>query len=414
MASAVTDGVSKGLFDPFDEDLIVAPGAHYRRLRLEDPVHWSPSLRAWLVTRMEDVRNVLNDRSFEALEGAKYISELARRAGRDYSSLIQVLDVTLFYKEGPAHQQTRRTISKIINRIPLSQLKSRIDDIATSLSTRLSNLSEYDAIEEFAEPLPHYVMAYILGLRESDIPTLNELLRQLSLTFDGCTLDVYDNINAKAGVALDLLQSRIAEVVNNDTESGLSGIYEGTSGSESDRLAQSAAIALFTYRVGSETTMSLIGFLIRALLERPWLRQMIHDNPAVAGTAVSEVIRLEGMVQRSLRVCRQARIIGNKTIQSGDCVMVLFASANRDPAAFAAPDDLNLEQTARPDVAFGEGRHYCPGASLTQFEGRVALEHLVKLPAIERAGDEKWYAGRTIRRLTHLPVRVVRNPGAGS
>jgi len=414
MASATTESGSKNLFDPFDEDLIVAPYGPYHKLRSEDPVHWSPPLRLWLVTRMEDVRTVLNDRSFEALEGAKYISELARRAGRDYSSLIRVLDVTLFYKEGPVHQQTRRTISRVVNRVPLSQLKASIDGIATSLSSRLSSLSEYDAIAEFAEPLPHYVMAHILGLRESDVPTLNALLAQISLTFDGCTLDVYDNISAKAGVALDLLESRIAEAVNSNTESALSGIYESTSGTESDRLAHAAAIALFTYRVGSETTMSLIGFLIRALVEHPWLRQTIRDDPSYAQTAVSEVIRLEGMVQRGMRVCTQTRVIGGKKIQPGDRVMLLFGSANRDAAAFDAPDDLNIEQKARPDVAFGEGHHYCPGASLTQLEGRIALEHLVKLPSIERAGDEKWYAGRTIRRLTSLPVRVVQNPGAGS
>jgi cytochrome P450 len=414
MASVVIDSVSRALFDPFDNKLIVAPHAHYHRLRSEDPVHWSPSLRAWVLSRMEDVRKVLNDDGFDAIEPAKYVSELARRAGRDYSSLVRVLDATLFYKEGPNHQQTRRTISKIINRVPLSQIKSVINDIATSLSAKLSNLLEYDAIAEFAEPLPHYVMAHILGLRESDVLTLNELLTHLTLTVDPSTLDLYDEINAKAGVALDLLQSRIAEATNSEAESGLLGIYEGTSGSESDRLAQAAAITLFTYRVGAETTMALIGFLTRALLDHPWLRHAIRDNPAYAETTVSEVLRLEGVVQRAVRICTRARVIGGKTIQPGDRVFLLFGSANRDPATFAAPNDLNINQRPRPDLVFGEGRHYCLGASLAQLEGRIALDHLVKLPPIERAGDEKWYAGQSIRRLTRFPVRVVPNPGAGS
>ena len=160
--------------------------------------------------------------------------------------------------------------------------------------------------------------------------------------------------------------------------------------------------------------MAMISFLFRALLERPWLRQKIRDDPTFAQTTVSEVLRLESIVQRPLRVCTQTRMIGGKTIQSGDRIMLLLGSANRDPAAFAAPDDLNIEQKARPHVAFGEGHHYCVGASLAQLEGRIALEHLVKLPPIERAGDEKWFAGQTIRRLTRLPVRVVQNPGAGS
>lgn len=414
MISAITESVSKDFFDPFDEDLIVEPYSRYHRLRSEDPVHWSPLLRVWVLSRMEDVKNVLNDRNFEAIEAAKYISELARRAGRNYSSLIRVLDATPFYKEGPVHQQTRRTISKITTRVPLSEMKSIINDIATSLSAKLSTVLEYDAIAEFAEPLPHYVMAHILGLQKPDVRTLNEMLTQLTLMLDGCTLDVYDKINAKAGIALDLLQSRIAEAVNSNAENGLSGIYMGTSGSESQRLADAAATVLFIYRVGAETTMALIGFLIRALIELPWLRQTIRDNPAFAQTAVSEVLRLESMVQRALRVCTQARVIGGKTIQPGDRVLLLLGSANRDPAAFATPNDLNIKPQAKSHVAFGEGHHYCVGAALAQLEGRIALEHLVKLPPIERAGDEKWYAGRSIRRLTYLPVRVVQNLGAGS
>ena len=63
--------------------------------------------------------------------------------------------------------------------------------------------------------------------------------------------------------------------------------------------------------------MALIGFLIRTLIERPWLRQTIRDDPAFAQTAVSEVLRLESMVQRQARVCTQARLIGGKSIQPG-------------------------------------------------------------------------------------------------
>jgi cytochrome P450 len=113
-------------------------------------------------------------------------------------------------------------------------------------------------------------------------------------------------------------------------------------------------------------------------------------------------------VQRSVRLCQEDRVIGGKTIRAGERLLLLLGAANRDPAAFAAPDDLKVDRGGPPDLVFGAGHHFCLGASLARLEGRIALEHFVRLPPIELAGEESWYPGRSIRRLTRLPVKVVR------
>lgn len=413
MTSTNAKGAWKDLFDPFDEELVVAPYSQYHRLRSEDPVHWSPPIRAWVLTRMEDIRAVLNDSNFVALEPSKILADLARRAGRNYDPMVRVLDAALFFNEGARHRQDRKTISKIMNHTKLSQLEPVINDLASSLASKLSGLSEYDAIAEFADPLPQYVMAQILGLPVVDVPVLSELLAQLTLIFDPTTLDVYDTVNRKVGTALDLLKSRIAEAAGSTEESGLSILYGGTSGTETQRLADAAATALFAYRVGSETTTGLIGLLIRTLIRQPRLRQMAREKPSLVPTIVSEVLRLESNVQRPVRIGRVARVIGGKTIQPGERVMLLLGAANRDPAAFPEPDDLRVDRRALPDVAFGEGHHFCLGASLARLEGRIALEQFLRLPPIEQAGHEKWYPGRAIRRLIRLPVRATGFTRAG-
>jgi transposase len=145
---------------------------------------------------------------------------------------------------------------------------------------------------------------------------------------------------------------------------------------------------------------------IRTLIRQPRLRQMAREKPSLVPTIVSEVLRLESNVQRPVRIGRVARVIGGKTIQPGERVMLLLGAANRDPAAFPEPDDLRVDRRALPDVAFGEGHHFCLGASLARLEGRIALEQFLRLPPIEQAGHEKWYPGRAIRRLIRLPVRA--------
>jgi cytochrome P450 len=396
----------KNIFDPFDEKLSVAPFPEYHRLRSVEPVHWSPPLQSWVLTRMADIQAVLNDDSFRTVDTAKTLGDLARRSGRNYDPIIRFLDATLFFKDGAGHRQDRRTISKIMNRTTLSQLEPVIENFASSLSSKIRNLSEYDAIEEFADPLPQFVMAHILGLPLSDVPALSELLAQLTLIFDVATPELCNSINAKVGEALELLKSRIAGAAASPVESGLSILYGSTSGAESERLADAAAIALFTYRVGSETTTGLIGLLIRTIIQQPQLRQMVRENPSLAASVVSEVLRLESNVQRLGRICRKARVIGGRSIQPGQRVMLLLGAANRDPAAFAEPDRLSLDRPGEADVVFGAGQHFCLGASLARLEGRIALEQFLRLPRIEQAGDERWYSGRSIRRLVRLPVRV--------
>ena len=128
-----------------------------------------------------------------------------------------------------------------------------------------------------------------------DVPVLSELLAHLTLIFDPTTLDVYDTVNRKVSTALDLLKSRIAEAAGSTEESGLSILYGGTSGPETQRLADAAATALFAYRVGSETTTGLIGLLIRTLIQQQ-LRQMACEKPSLVPTIVSEVLELESDV----------------------------------------------------------------------------------------------------------------------
>ena len=337
------------------------------------------------------------------------MADLARRAGRNYDSLIKVLDAAPFFKHGEQHRRNRRTLSKLINHIPLNRLEPVIYNISSSLSSRLAGLFEYDAVEQFAEPLPQYVMAHILGLPSSDVPILSDLLAQVTLIFEHGTLDLYDRINTTVIAALDLLKSRVREAVRNSAsaDGGLFLLYEDTAGPENERLADAAAMAVVMFRVGAETTIALLGFIIRTLVRRPTLYHSVRANLDLAPVVVSEVLRLESSVQRAIRVGQSTSVIGGKTIRAGERVLLLLNAANRDPTAFAEPDDLIMDRTEVADVAFGGGSHYCIAANLARLEGRIAGEHFVKLAQVEQTGDEAWYSGRVIRRLNRLPVRVM-------
>ena len=403
----MTDTAARSvLFDPFDETLISAPNQFYHRLRSEDSVHWNPTLQCWILTRMEDVVAVLHDKNFVVTNPAQSLTELAARANRDYGPLINVLNAMPLLQEGPRHRQSRQTFAKVINRIPLRELRPVIESIASSLCAKFNGLAEYDAIAVFATPFPQYVIAHMLGLPALDVPVLDGLLARLTLIFDQATLALYDELNAKVATVLHLFKSRISEAIAAREQNGFSIFYAGAAGSHEQKLAEAAASAVFLYRVAAETTIGLMGMLFRVMTERPALIEKLRECPELIPTTVSEVIRLESNIQRSVRISRDTCVIGGKVIRVGERVMLLLGAANRDPTSFQEPDDLKPCGRSIADVAFSAGRHFCLGAGLAHLEGCVALEQMLHLPPIEQAGPEIWYPGFTVRRLQRLPVRI--------
>ncbi len=112
-----------------------------------------------------------------------------------------------------------------------------------------------------------------------------------------------------------------------------------------------------------------------------------------------------------VRVAREERVIGGRTIRAGDRVLLLLGAANRDPSAFVRPAVLDLERRDKDDVAFGAGKHACLGRSLAKLEAEIAVEQFLNMPQLEPTGDrETWQIGKTVRRLTSLRVRFRGRP----
>jgi cytochrome P450 len=355
---------------------------------------------------MKDVMAVLHDSNFVVSSPARSFAELAARANRNYDALINLVDATPVFQDGSRQRQTRQIVARILNRVALSELRPAIKAIASSLCAQFRDREAYDAIAVFAVPFPEYVMAHILGLPSSDVPVLDDLLASLTLIFDTVTLELCDELNAKLVTVLDLLKSRISEVIAGGQENGLSILYSSAPGSHEQKLAEAAVATAYLYRMATEGTIGLIGMLFRLMIERPALIEELCARPELIPATVSEVIRLESNIQRLMRICRATCEIGGKVIKAGEPLLLLLGAANRDPASFADPDGLNPHRGGIVDVAFGAGRHFCSGASLARFEGCVALEQILDLPPIQRAGPEEWYPGRSVRRLRCLPVQV--------
>src|SRR5205807_7278736 len=121
-------------------------------------------------------------------------------------------------------------------------------------------------------------------------------------------------------------------------------------------------------------------------------RQTLVDRPALIPDAIEELLRYDAPLQRTFRVASDDIQIGTASIKKGQIVSMMLGAANRDPAVWANPDDLDVTRPPNRHLGFGQGIHYCVGAPLARLEVGIAISSLVhQLPSMILASDRLEY-----------------------
>ena len=175
-------------------------------------------------------------------------------------------------------------------------------------------------------------------------------------------------------------------------------------------LSEATGIAIVMFGAGGESTTSLIGSAVRLLAQDRDLQQQLREDPALITRFVEEALRLEPPFKFHYRAVRRECELAGFSLVPGDRLMLLWASANRDPAIFSAPDVLQLDRKhPKHHMSFGRGSHFCIGATLARLETRVVIEEILKSTRSFELDPETPFAhARSIfvRRLERLPLRV--------
>lgn len=390
-------------------DVMTDPHSYYRELREVDPVHWNDVWGGWVLTRYDDVVNVLRDgENFSSDRMAFLEQELSPEQIEKYEPIFNVLARWIVFRDPPFHTRMRRLLNDRFTPRAVEQYRPRVRAIVRNLLDELEPRGEMEMVRDFAYQVPMTVILELMGAPELDRECVKEWSEQLGAFFFIRADEPKRREIACEGVTslVEHLRPVIQEKRRNPSLDLISALVAAQERGdlEEDDVISTCVLLVFG---GHETTMNLITNGALALIRHPEQWERLHREPDLIESAVEELLRYDGSVKTTVRWARNAVEVGGRRIEEGQRLLLALSAANRDPAQFENPDALDITRDPNPHVAFAHGIHVCLGAPLARMEGQEAFRGLTeRLSAPVLAGEDLEYHPAVISRaLKALPVR---------
>lgn len=398
-----------------DPKIQADPFPLFARLRLEEPVHWSPRMKSWVLTRYDDVKRVaLNNAEISADRLAPFFAATEDSPSR-YASLMAYLGNWLVFRDPPQHTRLRGLFTKAFTSRSVQDLQPNIEQIVDYLLDDMDARSRrgepLDWVADFAYALPATVIMDLLGVPREDLKKVKIWSDEIAL-FIGtakASADKYARAEAGSRAMADYFRGIVAERSRdprNDIISQLTTAKEGREVLTTDEIIATCILLLFA---GHETTTNMIvnGLYYSLLYRDQWDR--LRADRALVDPAIEEWLRYDGPSNALARVVTRDIEIGGKTLQKGQRVFAFLNAANRDPEQFENADSFDIGRNPNPHLTFGHGIHFCLGAPLARLEGQIALKSLLdRHPDIrlQRGLVPHWHDSLIMRGITHMPIHL--------
>ncbi|WLI08505.1 cytochrome P450 [Pseudomonas sp. FP597] len=316
------------------------PYKYYSRLRLGPGLLFDTTLGLWVASSAQSVEAVLMhpDCRVRPLHEPVPPAIAQGAAGQVFARLMRM-------NEGAAHRCPRAAIEPALCAVEVPSIVEAVGQV-------IEHLGDLDSL---MFSLPVSVVASLLGLPTEQLDTVARLTRE----FVACLSPLSDEVQLRhADTAASRLNTIFTEVLQDATL--LAHIHRGQW--EDTGVLTANLIGLLSQTC--EATAGLIGNTLVTLIRQPELIEQVRQRPALAMALVEEVARYDSPVQNTRRFVVRRCTIGCTVLEAGDIVLVLLASANRDPGANPKPDSFMLKRLQRRIFSFGAGHHRCPGQQL--------------------------------------------------
>jgi cytochrome P450 len=395
------------------DDFMQRPYEILKRFRSAGRVHhvvFPHGADVWLVTRYDDVRQLLSDPRVSK-DGQRMNEMFARHTGtfvedeKPDVGFDDELSQHMLNSDPPRHTRLRGLVSKAFTLRRMEAFRPRIEQLVEQMLDSLDGRDDVDLVSEYAQPLPIVIICDVLGIPFED----REMFQRWAVQLVGAGQDP-EVVEAASKNVYEYGKQVIEAKRANPDDDMMSALARG---SDEDRLTDdelTAMIFLFTV-AGHITSQHTLSNGILALLSHPEELAKLRADPSLIPAAIDELMRYDGPVGvATFRFTAEEVTVGDVVIPAGEIMALSMLSAHRDGERFPDPDRLDVTRRPNGVLAFGHGHHFCIGQPLAKIQTEIALVRLLaRYPDLRLMADPdelQWESSTLLRGVINLPVSV--------
>lgn len=362
------------------------------RLRAESPIHEiAPGIKT--VARYDDIREISRDPGRFCSGRGVLVNDPLRQGGS--------IEGSILHMDPPTHNSWRKVLNRDFTNRALARMEAQVREITVGLLDAIPQGEEVDLVEALTAPLPVLVICELLGVPEAERSAFRRWSDAAIVASDGRGAMSTDEVTSLMEM-LEFLRQLAAAKVAEPADDIISVLVNAEIDGHRPSPGELVTFNLSLVVAGNETTRHLMSGSFIELAARPDDRAALYADPDRIPGAVEECLRWITPIQQFARTVTADTELSGVPLAEGDYLVMLYASGNRDEAAFGpTASQLDLAREASvPNLAFGFGEHFCLGAALARMEARVLFEELARRGAsFEQAGEA-----------VYLPSSLVRGP----
>lgn len=385
--------------DPYDDAVLESPFATHKYIRAAGPVSFLSRYGVYAMGHHRNVQPALKDWQTWSSEGGSGLADIRKPdAWRAPSPIVEV--------DPPRHTQVRTAVQRILSPQVIRAWRDDFEKGADVLVKQLVAQGSFDGVADLAETYVGETFPNALGLRPTPQRRANLfLLGELNFDGQGPRNARYEETQRRADLIIDWYNASLQRESLDPAGFGWK-IFEATDAGLID--ADIAPLLLRSFlRGGLDTTTSAISAALFYLASDPAQFALLRADPSKARMALEEAMRLETPIQTACRQTTRAVEVEGVEIPADSKVLMLLASANRDPDFWEKPDTFDMNRSTLGHVALGNGIHMCIGQMIARLEGEAVLKAVAaNVASLEIVDTPQRRLNNNLRSLKRLPLRA--------